>query len=130
MLRRRPIARAAVTTSVVVGTATAPATVERRQDRAAADFAIAGRRCERVTPSQCAQSTPLALPPGTHRDPFRVFARDVMIAYDYPYSGLLVDVVVLLVVRMAYLAFRVFVDIFRSHDLGGWARLCGRSSYS
>ena len=46
-----------------------------------------------------------------------------MLAYDYPLLGMFWTVIwVFLWVAWIVLLFRVFVDIFRSHDMGGWAK--------
>ena len=46
-----------------------------------------------------------------------------MLAYDYPLLGFFWSVLVLFIwIMWIFLLFRIFVDIFRSHDLSGWAR--------
>ena len=46
-----------------------------------------------------------------------------MLAYDYPLLGAFWTVFWIFIwVAWIILLFRVFVDIFRSHDLGGWAK--------
>ena len=46
-----------------------------------------------------------------------------MLAYDYPLLGAFWTVFWIFIwVAWIVLLFRVFVDIFRSHDMGGWAK--------
>ena len=46
-----------------------------------------------------------------------------MLAYDYPLLGAFWTVFWIFIwVAWIILLFRVFVDIFRSHDMGGWAK--------
>ncbi len=46
-----------------------------------------------------------------------------MFAYDYPLLGLFWSMMIFfLFVAWLILLFRVFADIFRSHDMGGWAK--------
>ena len=46
-----------------------------------------------------------------------------MLAYDYPLLGLLwTMLVIFLWVAWIILLIRVFADIFRSHDMGGWGK--------
>ena len=46
-----------------------------------------------------------------------------MLAYDYPLLGAFWTVFWIFIwVAWIMLLFRVFVDIFRSHDMGGWAK--------
>ena len=46
-----------------------------------------------------------------------------MIAYDYPLLGLFWSMLIFfLFVAWVILLFRVFADIFRSQDIGGWAK--------
>jgi hypothetical protein len=46
-----------------------------------------------------------------------------MLAYDYPILGLFWTMLMLFLwVAWIFLLFRIFADIFRSDDLGGWAK--------
>lgn len=46
-----------------------------------------------------------------------------MLAYDYPLLGLFWTMLMLFIwVAWIMLVFRVFIDIFRSSDLGGWGK--------
>ncbi len=46
-----------------------------------------------------------------------------MLAYDYPLLGLFWSMMIFFLwVAWLILLFRVFADIFRSHDMGGWAK--------
>ena len=46
-----------------------------------------------------------------------------MLAYDYPLLGLFWTMLwVFLWVAWLFILFRVIVDIFRSHDMGGWGK--------
>jgi type VI protein secretion system component VasK len=46
-----------------------------------------------------------------------------MLAYDYPLLGVLWSMFVFFLwIAWFFLLFRVIADIFRSHDLGGWAK--------
>ncbi len=46
-----------------------------------------------------------------------------MIAYDYPLLGVFWSMMIFFLwVAWIVLLFRVFADIFRSHDMGGWAK--------
>ena len=46
-----------------------------------------------------------------------------MLAYDYPLLGIFWTMLIcFLWIAWIILVFRVFVDIFRSHDLGGWGK--------
>jgi hypothetical protein len=46
-----------------------------------------------------------------------------MLAYDYPILGLFWTMLMLFVwIAWIFLLFRIFADIFRSDDLGGWAK--------
>jgi hypothetical protein len=46
-----------------------------------------------------------------------------MLAYDYPILGLFWTMLIFFLwVAWLILLFRVFADIFRSHDMGGWAK--------
>ena len=46
-----------------------------------------------------------------------------MFAYDFPLLGVFWSMFIIFIwVLWFFLLFRVFVDIFRSHDLGGWAK--------
>jgi heme exporter protein D len=47
----------------------------------------------------------------------------MMLAYDYPILGLFWTMMIFFLwVAWLILLFRVFADIFRSHDMGGWAK--------
>ena len=47
-----------------------------------------------------------------------------MLAYNYPLLGAMWSIVVLgMLVILLYLLFRVFADIFRSPDMGGFAKV-------
>jgi len=44
-------------------------------------------------------------------------------AYDYPLVGVFWSIVLFFMLLVwLFLLFRVFADIFRSHDMGGWAK--------
>lgn len=46
-----------------------------------------------------------------------------MLAYDYPVLGVFWSMLVFFLwIMWFFLLFRVIADIFRSHDLGGWAK--------
>ena len=46
-----------------------------------------------------------------------------MLAYDYPLLGIFWTILIcFLWIAWIILVFRVFVDIFRSHDMGGWGK--------
>jgi heme exporter protein D len=46
-----------------------------------------------------------------------------MLAYDYPLLGLFWSMLILFIwIAWLFLLFRVFGDIFRSKDMGGWAK--------
>jgi hypothetical protein len=46
-----------------------------------------------------------------------------MLAYDYPLLGIFWTIFIVFIwVAWIILLFRVFIDIFRSHDMGGWAK--------
>lgn len=46
-----------------------------------------------------------------------------MLAYDYPVLGIFWTMLILFLwIAWIILVFRVFVDIFRSHDMGGWGK--------
>jgi hypothetical protein len=46
-----------------------------------------------------------------------------MLAYDYPILGIFWTMLILFLwMAWIILVFRVFVDIFRSHDMGGWGK--------
>ena len=46
-----------------------------------------------------------------------------MVAYDYPMLGIFWTILIcFLWIAWIILVFRVFVDIFRSHDMGGWGK--------
>jgi hypothetical protein len=46
-----------------------------------------------------------------------------MLAYDYPLLGIFWTIFIVFIwVAWIILLFRVFIDIFRSHDMGGWGK--------
>lgn len=46
-----------------------------------------------------------------------------MLAYDYPILGIFwTALIVFIWIAWIFLLFRVFIDIFRSDDMGGWAK--------
>ncbi len=46
-----------------------------------------------------------------------------MLAYDYPILGLFWTMLMVFIwVAWIFLVFRIFIDIFRSDDLGGWGK--------
>ena len=46
-----------------------------------------------------------------------------MLGYDYPFLGLFWTMLVFFLwIAWFFLLFRVIVDVFRSHDLGGWGK--------
>ena len=46
-----------------------------------------------------------------------------MLAYDYPLLGIFWTMLIWFIwIAWIILLFRVFIDIFRSHDLGGWGK--------
>ena len=46
-----------------------------------------------------------------------------MLAYDYPFLGLFWTMLIFFIwIAWIMLVFRIFVDIFRSSDLGGWGK--------
>jgi hypothetical protein len=47
----------------------------------------------------------------------------LMLAYDYPILGIFWTMVILFVwIAWLFIFFHVVIDIFRSHDMGGWAK--------
>ena len=46
-----------------------------------------------------------------------------MLAYDYPILGIFWTMIILFVwISWLFIFFHVVIDIFRSHDMGGWAK--------
>ena len=46
-----------------------------------------------------------------------------MLAYDYPILGVFWTMLILFVwISWLFIFFHVVIDIFRSHDMGGWAK--------
>lgn len=46
-----------------------------------------------------------------------------MLAYDYPILGLFWTMLMFFIwIAWLFLLFRIFADIFRSHDIGGWSK--------
>jgi hypothetical protein len=46
-----------------------------------------------------------------------------MLAYDYPLASVFLSFLyIFLMVMWIWIAIMVFIDIFRSHDMGGWAK--------
>ena len=56
--------------------------------------------------------------------------RRTVLAYDYPLLGMFWTLLFLPLGGLVFMLFKVFFDIFRSHDMGGGARRSGRSSCS
>jgi hypothetical protein len=47
----------------------------------------------------------------------------MVLGYDYPVLGVFWSALIIFIwIAWIFLVFRIFVDIFRSHDMGGWAK--------
>jgi hypothetical protein len=47
----------------------------------------------------------------------------MVLGYDYPVLGVFWSALIIFIwIAWIFLVFRIFIDIFRSHDIGGWAK--------